>query len=81
LDNNPNKTDPTPTPAKKGSSAGSQLGMAIELPMVFVGTVVLGGGLGYFIDHWLHTKFIFMFVLGGMGFVAGLREILRRLPG
>jgi ATP synthase protein I len=81
LDNNPDKTGSTPTPTKKDASAGTQFGMAIELPIVFVGTVVLGGGLGYFIDHWLHTKFIFMFVLGGLGFVAGIREILRRLPG
>ena len=55
--------------------------MAIELPIIFVATVVIGGGLGYFIDHWLHTKFIFMFIFGGLGFFAGLREILRRLPG
>src|SRR5258708_39298499 len=32
-------------------------------------------------DHWLHTKMIFMFVLGGGGFYAGLREVLRRLDG
>ncbi|MGA2098069.1 MAG: AtpZ/AtpI family protein [Candidatus Acidiferrum sp.] len=81
MDNNPDNTDSTPAPAKKGSSAGSQLGMAIELPVVFVGTVVLGGGLGFLLDHWLHTKFLFMFVFGAAGFVAGLREILRRLPG
>jgi len=55
--------------------------MAMELPIIFVAAVVIGGGLGYFIDHWLHTKFIFMFIFGGLGFFAGLREILRRLPG
>jgi F0F1-type ATP synthase assembly protein I len=55
--------------------------MAMELPIIFVAAVVIGGGLGYFIDHWLHTRFIFMFVFGGLGFFAGLREILRRLPG
>jgi ATP synthase protein I len=81
LDNSPNNPDSTPTPSKKGGSDGTQFGMAIELPIVFVGTVVLGGGLGFLIDHWLHTKFIFMFVFGALGFVAGLREILRRLPG
>ena len=55
--------------------------MAIELPFVFVAAVVIGGGFGYFLDHWLHTKFIFMFIFGALGFVGGLREILRRLPG
>jgi F0F1-type ATP synthase assembly protein I len=81
LGNNPNNPDSPSDPAKKGSSAGTQFGMAIELPIVFVATVVIGGGFGYFLDHWLHTKFIFMFVFGGLGFAAGVREILRRLPG
>ena len=57
------------------------MGQAIELPVVFVATVVIAGGLGYFLDHWLHTKFIFMFVFGALGFFAAVREILRRLPG
>jgi len=81
LDNNPNKTDSAPTSAPRGKDAGTQFATAMELPIIFVAAVVIGGGLGYFIDHWLHTKFIFMFVFGGLGFFAGLREILRRLPG
>jgi ATP synthase protein I len=81
LDNNPNKTDSESPSGQKGTGANAQFAMAIELPIIFVATVVIGGGLGYLIDHWLHTKFIFMFVFGGLGFFAGLREILRRLPG
>ena len=81
LDDNPNKTDSAPTSAQKGKGFGTQFGLAMELPFIFVAAVVIGGGLGYFIDHWLHTKFIFMFAFGGLGFFAGLREILRRLPG
>ena len=53
----------------------------MELPFVFVAAVGLGGAVGYFLDHWLHTKVIFLLVFGGLGFFAGLREILRRLPG
>jgi len=81
LDNNPNKTDSGSSSGQKGTGANAQFAMAMELPIIFVAAVVIGGGLGYFIDHWLHTKFVFTFVLGGLGFVAGLREILRRLPG
>jgi ATP synthase protein I len=81
LDDNPNKTDSAPSSAQKGKGSNTQFAMAMELPFVFVAAVVIGGGLGYLIDHWLHTKFIFMFVFGGLGFFAGLREILRRLPG
>jgi ATP synthase protein I len=78
LDNNPDKTDSS---GQKAKNFGTQFGLAIELPFVFVAAVVLGGAVGYFLDHWLHTKFLFLFVFGGLGFVAGLREILRRLPG
>ena len=69
-----------PTPAKKGG-LGTQFGMAMELPFVLFGAIAVGGLVGYFLDHWLHTKFIFLFIFGGLGFFAGLRDILRRLPG
>jgi ATP synthase protein I len=58
-----------------------QLAIAVELPFVLVGTMVLGGLLGYLLDKWLHTRPILMLVLGVLGFVAGMREVLRRLPG
>ena len=80
MDNNPNKTDSPPPSVQKGKGFSAQFGLAMELPFVFVAAVGLGGALGYFLDHWLHTKLIFMFVFGGLGFFAGLREILRRLP-
>jgi F0F1-type ATP synthase assembly protein I len=81
LGNNPNNPDSGGSSAQKGKGANAQFALAMELPIIFVAAVVIGGGVGYFIDHWLHTKFIFTFVLGGLGFVGGLREILRRLPG
>jgi F0F1-type ATP synthase assembly protein I len=81
LDDTPNHTGSAPPSSQKGKSAGTQLAQAIELPVVFVVTVVAAGGLGYFLDHLLHTKFIFMFVFGALGFFVAVREILRRLPG
>ena len=57
-----------------------QFAMAMELPFILAGTILLGGVLGFFLDRWLHTKPIFMLVLGAMGFIGGVREILRRLP-
>jgi ATP synthase protein I len=81
LENDPNKTDlPSPSP-EKGKGFSTQFGLALELPFVFVAAVALGGAVGYFLDHWLHTKVLFLLVFGGLGFFAGLREILRRLPG
>lgn len=57
----------------------SNTALAIELPFTIVGAVVFGGLIGYFLDHWLHTKFIFIFILGGLGFFGGIKEVLRRL--
>jgi ATP synthase protein I len=54
--------------------------IAMELPFTLVGAVVAGGLLGYFLDKWLHTSPWLLVVFGGMGFVAGVREVIRRLP-
>ncbi len=54
--------------------------IAMELPFTVVGAVVFGGALGYFLDKWLHTAPWLMIVIGGLGFAAGVREVIRRLP-
>jgi len=51
----------------------------MELPFTLVAAVLVGGALGYFLDRWLHTKPILMLVLGGVGFFAGVREVIRRV--
>ena len=64
---------------KKVKKYANNTALALELPFTIVGAVVVGGLLGYFLDHWLHTKVTFTLILGILGFVAGLREVLRRL--
>ncbi len=59
----------------------SQPALALELPFTLVGAIVVGGALGFFLDRWLHTQPWLMLVFGGLGFYAGMREVLRRLPG
>lgn len=56
-----------------------QFGQAMELPFVLAGAVAVGGLVGYFLDRRLHTRFLFTALLGGLGFYAGLRDVLRRL--
>jgi F0F1-type ATP synthase assembly protein I len=80
-DNEPDKTSSQEPPADKAKSFSNQFGLAMELPFILVAAVVLGGGMGYLLDLWLHTKMIFTLVLGGIGFFAGIRDILRRFPG
>jgi F0F1-type ATP synthase assembly protein I len=53
--------------------------MAMELPFVILGTIITGGVFGFFLDRWLGTKPILTFVLGSLGFAAGVREVLRRM--
>lgn len=69
----PSRGDPK---AKKYVSSAA---LAMELPFTIVGAVLLGALLGFFLDHWLHTKVIFTLLLGGVGFAGGLKEVLRRL--
>jgi F0F1-type ATP synthase assembly protein I len=51
----------------------------MELPVILVGCIAVGGGLGYLMDRWLHMKALFTLLLGGLGFVAGITEVIRRL--
>ncbi|MBV9887864.1 MAG: AtpZ/AtpI family protein [Acidobacteria bacterium] len=75
----PNQSKPLTQGEQKVKKYASNTALALELPFTIVGAVVVGGLLGYFLDHWLHTKVTFTLILGILGFVAGLREVLRRL--
>jgi len=66
---------------KKVQKIASNSALALELPFTLVGAMAIGVALGYFLDRWLHTGPILMIILGALGFIAGLREVLRRLPG
>lgn len=79
LDEIPKGNEPKSPEVAKAKKYSSQAALAMELPFTIVGAVLLGGVLGYFLDHWLHTKLIFTLVLGGLGFAGGLKEVLRRL--
>jgi ATP synthase protein I len=80
-DSKPDKTDPTPPVVEKVKDVSNQAAMAMELPFVLVATVVVGGLIGYFLDRWLHTKPWLLILFGGIGFYAGVRDVLRRLSG
>ena len=80
-DNKPENSDSPSPGVEKATDASNQAAIAMELPFVLVSAVVVGGLLGYFLDYWIHTKPWLMLVFGGFGFYAGIREVLRRLPG
>jgi len=70
---------PEEPPAKNPTGFLSQLAMAMELPFVLVGGVVIGGAIGYFLDQKLHTEPWLLLAFGLLGFAGGLKELLRRL--
>ncbi|MGH9770983.1 MAG: AtpZ/AtpI family protein [Candidatus Acidiferrales bacterium] len=70
--------------ASQGSVSGKdtggtikQIALAFELPFMVVAPVLLGGGIGYLLDRWLHTKPLLMIVLGIVGVILGIRDALK----
>jgi ATP synthase protein I len=80
-DNKPDKTGTSAHDVEKAKDSSGQAAIAMELPFTLVGAVIVGGTLGYLLDRWLRTGPWLMLVFGGLGFYAGIREVLRRLPG
>lgn len=68
-----------PSPRKKPGNAFGQVVVALEMPLVMVGSVVIGGGIGYLLDRHLSTVPMLTVVGGILGFVAGTWDIIRRL--
>lgn len=62
---------------KNVGNAAKQFAIAMQIPFALVVPIFVGGGIGYLLDRWLHTKFIFTLVLGLLGFGIGLREVLQ----
>jgi F0F1-type ATP synthase assembly protein I len=79
LSSDPQSRQPGSPELQKAKRYSTQAALALELPFTIVGAMLVGGVLGYFLDHWLHTKLVFTFVLGLLGFAGGLKEVLRRL--
>jgi ATP synthase protein I len=78
-DNKPENPESPSLVKEKVKEVSNQATIAMELPFVLVSAVVVGGFLGFLLDRWLHTKPVFLLVLGGIGFYAGVRDVLRRL--
>lgn len=79
MDKEPNATKPMSAKAQQAKRAFTSAELALELPFTIVGAMVLGGAIGYFLDYRFHTGWAFTLILGGLGFIAGLREVIRRL--
>lgn len=56
-----------------------QMSIVMELPFTLAGPIIFGALAGGFLDHWLGTAPWLLLLLLGFGFVAGLRELTRRM--
>ena len=68
-----------PDSPKRPKTAVNQLALAMELPFIMIGGVVIGGGFGYLLDQRLHTGPLLALIFGVLGFGAGIWDIVRRL--
>ena len=53
------------------------LGKALELGVQFGACVVVGVGVGYYLDRWLGTEPFLLLLVMLFGFAAGIRTLLR----
>lgn len=67
----------SPSGRKDPGGTIRQVALGFELPFMLVAPVLLGGGVGYALDRWLHTKPILMIVLGILGVAIGIRDTLK----
>jgi ATP synthase protein I len=72
-------SSPSPSPRKRPAAFVNQIALAMELPFILIGGVVIGGGLGWLLDRRLHTSPALTLILGAIGFAGGLWDILKRL--
>jgi ATP synthase protein I len=62
---------------KISGDSAKAFALAWSLPFSLVVPMVVGGGLGYLLDRWLHTKPLFLLVLGILGLAVGIREMVK----
>lgn len=74
----PNGSEKLTKAQKDARDMTIKTGLAMELPFTIVGSVLLGGFLGYLLDRWLHTLPWFLIAGGAFGFAGVIIEIARR---
>jgi ATP synthase protein I len=64
---------------RQGQAQGIGLGMRIGIELV--ASVLVGAGLGWYVDQKLHTRPIFLLALVALGFTAGVMNVIRISKG
>ncbi|WP_436642931.1 AtpZ/AtpI family protein [Microbaculum sp. FT89] len=65
-------------PPPETSARGSALGTAFKIATEFVAGLLVGGGIGWYLDYWLGTRpFLFLLFLA-LGAAAGFMNVFRQ---
>jgi ATP synthase protein I len=62
-------------------ATGQAHGVGFKIAAELVASVLVGAGLGYFLDQWLETKPLFLVLMVLLGFGAALMNIFRIMKG
>lgn len=68
-----------PEPKERERSPWRQLGFVLGMAFTFPVAVLVGYGIGWWLDGKLGTSPVFSLVFLGLGFVAALLELMRML--
>jgi ATP synthase protein I len=63
--------------SRRKKSDNSGYAQAMKLSSEFISAVVVGGGLGWFVDQWFGTKPFGLIVFLLIGFAAGVLNVMR----
>ncbi len=71
------KADAAAGRSRRGAGAQSGLAQAMRIGVELVATLIVGGGIGLLLDHWLETTPWLMLVFFILGAAAGMINIYR----
>ncbi|ABS62321.1 conserved hypothetical protein [Parvibaculum lavamentivorans DS-1] len=74
---NARRKDEATGPRRAPTGRPSDMGVAMRLSSELVAGVLLGAGIGWFVDWFFGTLPIFLVIFTGLGTVAGVKNVLR----
>lgn len=67
--------------ARPQGQTPTSLGIAFRFATEMMVAVAFGGGLGWLLDRWLHTRPVFLVVVVLLGAAAGIRNVMHAAAG
>ncbi|MCT8970323.1 AtpZ/AtpI family protein [Microbaculum marinisediminis] len=64
-------------PPPETSARGNALGMAFRVATEFVAGLMVGGGIGWYLDDWIGSRPLFFLVFLALGATAGIMNVIR----